>query len=75
MVAAIDLVIRVSVPKTEMPIGDLNDFNSKTSRRRRMKVSNLEAPGHAVLRRFATEVPIFFSGQNYEFCNKRPKTL
>ena len=45
---AIIYVIQVSEPKTEMPIGGLNSSTSKTNRMRRIKVSNLEACGHAV---------------------------
>ena len=45
---AIGLVIRVSEPKTETPIGSLNSSSSKTNRTRGIKVSNLEASGHAV---------------------------
>ena len=41
-------VIRVSEPKTEMPIVALNSLSSKTNRIRRIKVSNLEAFGHAL---------------------------
>ena len=40
-------MIRVSEPKTEMPIGVLNSSSTKTNRKRRIKVSNLEASGHA----------------------------
>ena len=46
---AIIIVIQVSESKTEMPIGDLNRSSSKTIRRNRTEVSNLEALGHAVL--------------------------
>ena len=45
---AIGHVIRVSEPKPEMPVGGLNSSGSKTNRTRRIKVSNLEASGHAV---------------------------
>ena len=45
---ALTHVIRVSKPKTEMPVGGLNNSGSKTNRTRRIKVSNLEASGHAV---------------------------
>ena len=50
--------MRASEPKTEIPIGSLNSSGSKTNRTRRIKVSKLEASGHAVsalknkLRRF-----------------------
>ena len=44
---AIGHVIRVSEPETEIPIEGLNSFSSKTNRRR-IKVSNLEAPEYAV---------------------------
>ena len=39
---------RISEPKTDIPIEGLNSSSSKTNRRRRIKVSNLEASGHAV---------------------------
>ena len=45
---AISRVIRVSEPKSEMPIGGLNSSSSKTNRTKRIKISNLEASGHAV---------------------------
>ena len=48
ILGAIDNVIRVSGLKTEMPIGGLNSSSSQTYLRRRIKVLNLEAPGHAV---------------------------
>ena len=41
-------MIRVSEPKKEMPIGGLNNSSSKTNRKRRIKVSNLEVSGRAV---------------------------
>ena len=55
---AIGCMIRVSEPKTETPIRGLNNSGSQTNCTSRIKVSNLEAPGHAVsapknkLRRF-----------------------
>ena len=58
ILGAIGHVIRVSEPKTETPIGGLNSSSSKTKRTRGIKVSNLEASGHALsalknkLRRF-----------------------
>ena len=45
---AIGLVIPVSEPKTELPIGSSNSSSSKTNRTRKTKVSNLKASGHAV---------------------------
>ena len=42
-------MIRISDPKNEMPIGGLNSSSSKTNRTSRIKNSNLEAPGLAVL--------------------------
>ena len=48
VLGAVELVIWVSEPKTEMPIGGLSSSNSKSNRRRRIKVSNLEAPGRAI---------------------------
>ena len=47
ILGAIGHVIRVSEPKTEMPIGGLNT-SSKTNRTRGINVSNLEASGQAV---------------------------
>ena len=41
-------VIRVSKPNTKMPIGGLNRSSLKTNHRSAIKVSNLEAPGHAL---------------------------
>ena len=41
-------VIRVSEPKSEMPIVALNSSSSKTNGTRRIKLSNLEASGHAL---------------------------
>ena len=48
ILGAISNVIKVSAPKTEMPIGGLNSSSSKINHRR-IKVPNLEVPGHAVL--------------------------
>ena len=48
ILGAIGFVILVSEPRTEMPIEGLNSSSSKTNRRRRIKVSNWEAPGRAV---------------------------
>ena len=48
ILGAIGHVIRVSEPKTEMPTGDLNSSSSKSNRRSRIKVLNLEALVHAV---------------------------
>ena len=48
MLGASGHLIRVSKPKTEMPIGGLNSSSSKINHRRRIKVSHVEAPGHAV---------------------------
>ena len=45
---AISHVIRVSEPKNEMPIVGLNSSSSKTNGTRGIKLSNLEAPGHAL---------------------------
>ena len=45
---AISHVIRVSEPKNEMPILGLNSFRSKTNHTKGIKLSNLEAPGHAL---------------------------
>ena len=45
ILGAISHVIRVSDPKTDMPIGGLNSSSSKNMR---TKVSNSKAPGHAV---------------------------
>ena len=42
-------MVRINEPKTDMPIGGLNSFRSKTKRSSRIKFSNSEAPGHAVL--------------------------
>ena len=42
-------MIRISGPKNKMPIGGLNSSSSKTNRTSRIKISNLEAPGLAVL--------------------------
>ena len=46
---AIGRVIQISEPKTEMPIVALNSSSSKTNPTRGIKVSNLEASGHALL--------------------------
>ena len=46
---AIGNVMRVSEPKTETPLGGLSSSSSKTNGTRGIKVSNLEASGHAVL--------------------------
>ena len=48
ILGAIGHVIRVSKPKTEMPILGLNSTSSKTNRTRGIKVSHLEASGQAV---------------------------
>ena len=48
ILGAIDNVIRVSEPEPEMPVAGLNSSNWKTNRTSTIKVSNLEAPGHAV---------------------------
>ena len=45
---AIGCIIRVSEPKTEMPIAGLNSSSSKTNCTRGIKVSILEASGQAV---------------------------
>ena len=45
---AISDVIRVSEPKNEIPIVALTSPSSKTNRTRGIKVSNLEASGHAL---------------------------
>ena len=45
---AIGHVMRVSEPKTEMPIVGLNSSSSKTNRTSGIEVSNLEASGQAV---------------------------
>ena len=47
ILGTIDHVIRVSEPKTEVPIGGLNSSSSKANCSRRIEVSNLEAPGNA----------------------------
>ena len=49
IMGAIGFVIRVSEPKTKMPIEGLNSSSSKANCSRRITVSNLEAPGNAVL--------------------------
>ena len=48
ILGAIGVVIRVSEPKSEMPIVGLNRSRSKTNSTRRIKLSNLEASGHAL---------------------------
>ena len=48
ILGAIGYVIQVSEPKTEMPIGGLNTSSSKTNRTKGIKLSNLEASGHAL---------------------------
>ena len=48
ILGAIGHVIRVSEPKTEMPNLGLNSSSSKPNRTRGIKVSNLEASGHAL---------------------------
>ena len=48
ILGTISHVIRVSEPKTEMPIVGLNSFSSKTNGTGRIKLSNLEASGHAL---------------------------
>ena len=48
ILGAIGFVIHVSELKTEMPIGGLKSSSSESNRRSRIKVSKLEAPGHAV---------------------------
>ena len=48
ILGAIGPVIRVSEPKTEMPIVALNSSSSKTNRTRGIKVSNIEASGQAL---------------------------
>ena len=45
ILGAIDRVLQVFKPKTEMPNVDLNSSSSKTNRTSGIKVSNLEAPG------------------------------
>ena len=45
---AISHVIRVYESKHEMPIVGLNSSSSKTNGTRGIKLSNLEAPGHAL---------------------------
>ena len=47
ILGAIGCAIRVSEPKNEMPISGLNSSSSKTSGTRGIKLSNLEASGHA----------------------------
>ena len=48
ILGAIGQVIRVSEPKTEMLIVDLNSSSSKTNSTKEIKLSNLEASGQAV---------------------------
>ena len=48
ILGAIGHAIRVSESKTEMSILGLNSSSSKTNRTRGIKVSNLEASGHAL---------------------------
>ena len=48
ILGAIGHVIRVSEPKTEMPVGGLNSSSSKTNFSRRILVLNLEAAGNVV---------------------------
>ena len=48
ILGAIGFVIWVSEPKNEMPIIVLNSSSSKTNGTRRIKLSNLEAFGHAL---------------------------
>ena len=48
ILGAIGHVIQVSERKNEMPILGLNSSSSKTNGTRRIKVSNLEASGHAL---------------------------
>ena len=48
ILGAIGHVIRVSEPKTEMPIVGLNSSRSKTNRTSGKKVLNFEASGQAV---------------------------
>ena len=48
ILGAIGHVIRVSEPKTEMPIEGSKSSSSNTNRPRGVKVSNLEASGQAV---------------------------
>ena len=48
ILGAIGDVIRVSEPKTESPIIALNNSSSKTNGTGGIKVSNLEASGHAL---------------------------
>ena len=45
---AIGHVIWVFEPKNEMPIVGLNSSSLKTNGTRRIRLSNLEAPGHAL---------------------------
>ena len=66
---AISRVIRASEPKSEMPIGGLNSSSSKTNRTKRIKISNLEASGHAVsaLKKNHDNSDSFFSSYIYLF--------
>ena len=48
ILGAIDYGIRVSEPKNEMPNVGLNSSSSKTNGTKRIKLSNLEASGHAI---------------------------
>ena len=48
ILGAIALVVRVSEPKTEMPILGLNSSSLKTNRTRGIKLSNLEAFGQDI---------------------------
>ena len=59
---AIDHVIRVSLPKTEIPIGGLNSSSSKTKRTSEIKLSNLEASGQTVLalKKLILTIPTLF---------------
>ena len=48
ILGAIGRAIRVSEPKNEMPFLGLNSFSSKTNGTTGIKLSNLEASGHAL---------------------------
>ena len=71
-------VMRVSEPKTEMPIRSLHTSSLKTNRRMRIKVLNLEVPGHAIsalkikLRPFRQ---FFYLFKHFFVATKTPKSL
>ena len=81
ILGAIGHAIRVSEPKNEMPILGLNSSSSKINGTRVIKLSKLEASGHALsaLKKkqwrfryffFSLFELMFFSGTFYQFANK-----